>query len=497
MVRLCIAIVISATLHIAHASQPQSIAASNPISNPVSGIIKSLQAQDFDQALRQCDEALHQTPSDPRIFTLRGMAYAGKGSTPSALDAYRQALRIDPAYLPALEGAAQIEYRQRSPEAKPLLLKVLAQRPTDPTSHTMLGFLEYEAKDCTAAITHFERGGDVLAKQPAAQAAYAACLTKAGRYEQAIPLFQQALTAEPSLPGLRFNLAIAQWKANRPLDALSTIEPALASGDEDTLLLAANLYESVNQTQQAVDLFRTAILADPKDIDAYLDFASLSYDHASMQVGVDVLNAGLTQLPNEARLYLVRGVLYAQLGKIDEATQDFATANRLDPNISVLGAAQGLAASQQHQAGHALATFRAAARSHPNDALTQFLLSEALSQESPQEGTPDYTEEVNAAKAASRLDPSMVAAHDLLATIYLQDGHTNLAIEQSQAALTVDPKDQQALYHLILALRKTGQKDEIASLLKQLTTLRNTNQAELSQSKRYQLQEMPVAATAH
>jgi tetratricopeptide (TPR) repeat protein len=467
---------------------------------PVGGIVASLRGQNFDEALRKCDAALQQTPKDKRIWTLRGMAYAGKGTPSPALADYQHAIHLDPNYLPALEGAAQIEYQQgNAAAATPLILRVLAQRPDDPTSHTMLGFLEYSRDDCADAVRHFEKGGDVLAKQPIVLAAYGACLGTAGQYEQAIPLLQQALGAQPSIPSVRFNLALAQWKVNRPQDALATLLPAIEDfkGQDESMLLAADIYESTNDTQHAVDLLRKAILADPKNVEAYLDFAYLSYDHASMQVGVDILNAGMTQLPNEARLYLVRGILYTQLGKFDEATEDFAAANRLDPKLSVLGAAKGLVASQQHKSGEALSAFRSAAMAQPTDALTQYLLAEALSQQSPPEGSPGYVEEVSAAKLAYRLDPSMVAAHDLLATIYLQAGHAELALEQSRAALKSDPGDQQALYHSILALRRTGDKDQIAALLKQLAAARTATQAALAQSKRFRLQEVPVAATSH
>jgi tetratricopeptide (TPR) repeat protein len=468
-------------------------------SSPIDGITQSLRNQNFDDALRDCDAALKKTPKDKRIWALRGIAYAGRGEPSAALNSYRHALGLDPTYLPALEGAAQIEYQQRSPRAKPLILRVLAQLPNDPTSHTMLAFLEYAAKDCAGAVPHFEKGGEVLANQPIALAAYGACLAQAGQYSQAVPLFQQALSAEPSVASIRFNLALAQWKANHPQDALLTLQPAIeaGTGQGDALLLAADIYESMNDTQPAVELLRKAILLDPKNVDAYLDFANLSYDHASMQVGIDILNAGLGQLPTEARLYLVRGILYTQLGKFDEAAEDFGTANRLDPKLSVLGAVQGLAATQQHKSLEALTAFRAAARAQPKDALTQYLLAEALSQQSPNRGSSDYVEEVAAAQRACDLDPSMVAAHDLLATIYLRDGHTSLAIEQSNAALAVDPKDQQAIFHLVLGLRKTGQKDRISSLLKQLAALRNAAQSEATQNKRYQLQEIPVSETGH
>jgi tetratricopeptide (TPR) repeat protein len=463
--------------------------------NPVIEIAQSLRSQNFDDALRECDAALKQTPKDKRIWALRGMAYAGRGVSTSALDSYQHALALDPTYLAALEGAAQIEYQQRSPAAKPLLLRVLAQLPDDPTSHSMLAFLDYSAKDCAGAIPHFEKGGAVLEKQPVALAAYGACLAQVGRYNEAIPIFQQALGGKPSMDGVRFDLAVAQWKAAQPQEALLTLQPMIADpkGNGEALLLAADIDESTKDTQDAIALLRKAILADPKNVDAYLDFADLSYDHASMQVGIDILNAGMTQLPAEGRLYLARGILYTQLGKFDLATEDFATANRLDPKLTVLGAAEGLVASQQHKSAEALGKFRAAAKAQPKDALTQYLLAEALSQESVRQGSSEYAEEVHAAKLACSLDPSMVAAHDLLATIYLRDEHTSLAIEQSKAALALDPKDQQAIYHLVLALRKTGQKDQVSSLLKQLAVLRNQTQSEARQNKVYQLQEIPVA----
>jgi len=490
--RSCLSgIVIGVVLQTAHGAFAQT----RPAVSPVIAISQSLRSQNFDDALRECDAALKETPKDKRIWALRGMAYAGKGASSSALDSYQHAIELDPAYLPALEGAAQIAYQKRSAAAKPLILRVLAQLPDDPTSHTMLAYLEYSAKDCAGAIPHFEKGGEVLAKQPIALAAYGACLAQSSHYDKAIPLFQQALSGQPSMEGVRFDLALAQWKAGQPQEALSTLQPMIevAKGNSEALLLAADIYESTKDTEDAIGLLRKAILDDPTNVNAYLDFADLSYDHASMQVGIDILNAGMTQLPKEGRLYLARGILYTQLGKFDLATEDFATANRLDPKLTVLGAAEGLVASQQHKSAEALRAFRAAAKAQPKDALTQYLLAEALSQESLRQGSSDYAEELGAANLACRLDPSMVAAHDLLATIYLRDGRTSLAIEQSKAALAIDPKDQQAIYHLILALRKTGQRDQISPLLKQLAALRNETQSEARQNKVYQLQEIPVA----
>ena len=43
---------------------------------------------------------------------------------------------------------------------------------------------------------------------------------------------------------------------------------------------------------------RQAIVANPHDINLYLDFANVSIDHQSFQVGVDMINAGLRAEPN-------------------------------------------------------------------------------------------------------------------------------------------------------------------------------------------------------
>jgi len=235
-------------------------------------------------------------------------------------------------------------------------------------------------------------------------------------------------------------------------------------------------------------MLRKAILANPKIPDAYLQFAYLTYQHGSPKIGIDILNAGLTQLPREARLYLVRGIFLCQMGEFTKAIDDFQTANRLDPRLSYVDVAKGIVESQVHKPTEALAQFRTAAKEHPNDALTLCLLAEAISQEEK----PDLAEEIEAASRAVQLDPKLVAARDLLAGIYLQAGDKQRAIKQSEAALATDSKDQQALYHLILALRETERKGEIPALMKRMSELREADKAEDSPQKRlHQLIEGP------
>ncbi len=460
--------------------------------NDISRISDALRSRNFTQALTLSKAALAQWPNDYRIWTLRGMAAAGTGALTPALSAYQHALRISPTYLPALEGAAQSEFQMDQDAAGSLILRVLAQRPDDPTSHAMLGVLDYRKKNCADAVTHFRLATAVIAAQADVLTEFGACLTVQKQDQEAISVFAQALGLDPSSRQARYNLALAQWNAHHAEEALATLKPLIEATpvDEDGSTLAAEIFESRGDTERAIELLRKVILANPKHVEAYLQFAALSYDHASPQVGIDILNAGLTQLPNEPKLYLVRGVLLTQLGEFARAADDFEAANRIDPQLSFLGVAEGLVKSQQHKSAEALAEFRAAVKAHPNEAYAQYLLAEALQEEGKPEGSPEYREEVDAANRAVKLDPGLVAAHDLLSAVYLENGRPDLAAQQCRAALALEANDQQAVYHLIVALRNSEQKDQIPALLKRLIALRANDKSDQTTKRRYRLSEV-------
>ena len=64
------------------------------------------------------------------------------GQTAEALQSFQRALKIDPNYMAALEGAAQLHYEAGSRRAVPLLNRILQRRPGEPTAHAMLAVLK-------------------------------------------------------------------------------------------------------------------------------------------------------------------------------------------------------------------------------------------------------------------------------------------------------------------------------------------------------------------
>ncbi len=456
-----------------------------------SSIAASLRAHNFDQALELARSALRQAPNDPQLLTLEGIAYAGLGKQHDALAAYNLALKAAPNYLPALEGAAQIEYNGGSPRAAGLLRRILKIQPDNATSHAMLGVLEYKRGDCKGAIEHFQASGALLGSQPAALEEYGFCLVQMGRAADAVNVYESLLAASPQDSRARIHLAAAQFLADQAQEALDTLAPVLQQGQPvaEALDIAANAAEKTGDTPRAVQLLRRAIVTNPRNADYYLDFATIAFDHGSFQVGIDMLNAGLGYLPKSAPLYLARGILYIQLGRYDRGQSDFETADRLDPRQAFSSESESLAKLQQGGVGNALGTVRSRLKEHPNDPVLLYLLADTLAQNGALPGSPQFAEALHAAERAVALRPSLVLARDLLSRLYYDDGRLKPAIEQCRLALRSEPTDQEALYRLTQALRKTGKTAEIPALLKRLATLREADREKEAKQNRYKLIE--------
>jgi tetratricopeptide (TPR) repeat protein len=468
-----------------------SLAFPQTTESSIEPITNAMRARDYDKALELTRAGLEQFPDNAQLWTLQGIALASKGDNQHALPSFQRALKISPNNLAALAGAAQIEYQEGKPGAVQHLNHLLELRPAEPTAHAMLAVLEYRQGNCAAATPHFEKAGELLDSQLDALHAYATCLVRLKRRDEAVTTFQRAVALRPDDAHERLILASLQLMEHKPQDALATVEPLLEAPDvsADALQIASTAYEDAGETPQAVSTLRQAILLAPRNVSLYLDFANICFTHQSFQVGIDVLTEGLLLQPKADDLLVARGVLYVQLAQYDKAEGDFERAYELNPNQSLSTAAQGLAAVQANDLDHALESVEAKLARKPNDPLLLYLQADVLSQKGADPGTPEFQLAMQSARRAVALQPTLAAARGVLAKLYMQTGQYPEAIAQCRKALLIDPKDQTAVYRLIQALRKTGDKKEIPELLQRLAQLREQATKEEKEHNRYKLFE--------
>ncbi len=455
-------------------------------------IVAELREHSYADALKDAKAALGEHPNDPRILTLEGLAAKELNDRPAALNAFETALHIAPSYLPALEGAAELSYLTDPVKARRYLDQLLLQRPAEPTANSMAAMLSYRSGEWAAAASYFAKGGEAVFGQQLTLAAYADNLARLDRLTEAESLFRRLIEQWPGDEQARYNLAVLELRRKETAGAIQTLKPLIDAHNAQALSLAAAAYEAAGDTPRAVAALREAIQQNPKDPQASLDFAAISFDHNSFAAGIAMLNAGLTQLPRSAPLYVARGILLMQSSEVDRAGQDFETANRLDPSQTFGLEAQGLTDLQRHDLPGALAKVRESLRSNPRSAYLNYLAAQILKEQGASPGSSAGEAALAYATRSLELDPALIAARNLLSALLFESGNLSSAEQQCRAALKQDPSDQEALYRLILILRRSGdQEHEIAALvssLKQRRTEEHTSQIRLD---RYRLIEQP------
>lgn len=468
---------------------PATITASGPeVSSQA--VTQALRSGDYQKALSLAHLLVEAQPQDPRNWTLEGIVLSESKRPQEALTAFKKALHLQPNFLPALEGAAEIEYNSHHrASATRLLERLVHLRPDDQTAHAMLGVLSYERKDCSAAVSHFEKSNAVIQSSLVALKEYGSCLMRERKPSEAVPVFSRILVLRPDDWHSRYNLGVTEYQAHQYAKALQTLQPLLKGPGQnaDALNLAASCYEELNETAKAVAALRQAIVLAPTDVRNYLDLGIISLDHGSFQAGVDIVDAGLRIMPNSWQLHAERGVLDVQMGNYKQATADFELASHLQPSQQMSNVAMGIELIQQNHLDRSLSFVRKRLKQDPNDATLNYLLAEILIRKGVHPGAPEFQEAVNAARRATKAKPDFVLARDDLAQLEMMEGHMQEVIHQSKLALASDPTDQTAVYHLLVAYRSTHQTAGVAAMVKRLAELSKLAQKKREQRNRVRL----------
>jgi tetratricopeptide (TPR) repeat protein len=450
--------------------------------------ITALQSGQFEKAIEMADAALANAPHDCLMLTIRALALKDSGKRTEGLQSFQYAVNVCPAFLPGLKGLAEMQYAEHSSDATATLDKILKLDPNNETSHAMLATIDARSGDCSAAVEHFSKAEKLVASSPPAMNQYGACLIATGESERAKPILQTALQNRNSR-GDRLLYAYACWQAKDYTEGAAALSPLLqgATPDPEAMTLAARIAESSGDTPRAVALLQQAIAAKPDDVRNYLIFAEISFNHASFKVGVDMLNAGLRRLPQNAQLYVARGVLEVQQSGFEDALADFREAHQLDPALSLAGDAIGIMLDQRHQTAESLAAYAQQAKAHPDDALVQYLYAEALSQSNPEGSVPNDVAALEAARRAVKLEPDYQPALDLLCQLEFRAGNIDAALKFARRAVARNPEDEAALYQELMAYRRLGKKDEVNELV---AKMKQVKEHQRDARTNYQLQEV-------
>jgi len=317
---------------------------------------------------------VHCAGQAPAALTQRQTALAleQQGKNAEAEAAWRVILKAHPSNAEACAHLGLLEARQEHyKEAVPLYRKALALNPSVPGLRLNLGLALFKDNQLKAAVTEFT----LLLKSEPANSAEAQRLTilvgmayyGLRDYAQAIPYLKQA--AQRDTQNLPLRLALAHsclWSKQYQcvLDTYREILTLDAESAEADILAGEALDEMKNPTG-AIEKFRAAVKANPKEPDAhyglgYLLWEQKQYDEAASEFQAELANnpghiesmlyLGDTEIelkhPEIAQpllesvlrmdagmqmAHLDLGIVYADAGRNEEALKELKTAERLAP----------------------------------------------------------------------------------------------------------------------------------------------------------------------
>lgn len=431
----------------------------------------------YQEAVTSADRLTRQDPKSADAWFYRGVAENGLANEAQALDSLQHALSLDPAMLKAAEAGAQIAYRHHDPLERSFLKQVVRLDPANATAHGMLGVLALEANDCSAALADFSLAGPLA--DPSLGTRVSLCKAQVMANSGDLSGAQAELTvlhrdnpSDLNLTGALAEVLLRAGDSSRVVSLLAPVGPTLPAS---CLNLLGSAYARLGNLPLAIETYRQAITSAPLEQDNYLDLATLGMEHQSPEVALTVLDRGLKVNPRAARLLVMRGTVYAQVGKNDLAQKDFEQSDRLQPNSTYGALGMGVLLREDGNLDEAQSVLEKKLQISPGNALLSFMLADVLVRKGASPGDPTFTRATTLLQGVLLAQPDLAPAHALLGKLLLKDAHTDQAITELETAIRLQPTDRTALNQLVSAYRRVGRTTDAARVS---TTLEQSVAAE-------------------
>jgi len=316
------------------------------------------------------------TPKVPADDTQQRTAYAleQQGKNVEAEAAWRAVLKQQPTNAEAYAHLGFLEARQEHyAEAVPLYRKASALDPAMPGLQMNLGLSLFKSGALKEAIVAFTP----LLKNEPASSPQAARLTTLiglahyglGEYAEAVPDLRIAIEHDPQ--NLPFRLALAHsclWSKQYQC-VLDEYHEILKLNPEsaEAYMLAGEALDEMKDNAGAVEQFRAAVKADPKEPNVHFGLGYLLWGLLKYEEAAQEFQAELANNPDHAQALTYLADTEMQLGHPDAANPLLLKALKIDPSITLAHVDLGLLYSEAGRKEDALAELKLAEKLSPND----------------------------------------------------------------------------------------------------------------------------------
>ncbi|MGB9772661.1 MAG: tetratricopeptide repeat protein [Bacteroidota bacterium] len=269
---------------------------------------------------------------EPRAHEILGNVLLQAGDYKGAIDAYKEAIRLDPSLGSELasQNASLVESTARTLALK-AFEKIIVPMPeyVGLTAQVQkLGNLEL-ARQLQEVAFHLPL---------IAQACYARGMLQAtsGQSNDALNSFRAAIEFAPAFGAAYQQLGIIQLATGRISDAVATykksveVEPANA----DAYYGLGLSYIQEKDYNNAIAALNNALRLRPSFGEAYYALGSAYLSLNNHRAAVDALKSAIKYLPTSPRAHFALGESYVQLGDRTNALAEYEQLKKLDPDLA-------------------------------------------------------------------------------------------------------------------------------------------------------------------
>jgi Flp pilus assembly protein TadD len=287
-------------------------------------------------------------------------------------------------------------------------------------------------------------------------------LTRRGSLQEAIPhlLAAQRTGADPYAAGV--NLGICYLGLGRYQEAIKVLSDLRSSGYNaavvDNLLGQADL--GIGRTTAASEVFVQATTLTPKDEKLYAFIADACTDHREYDMGLRMMDLGLRQLPDSARLHYERALFLARLDRLEEARHEFDRTAKLAPGSYMATLALVQMDLYDDKFSDATASLHQAIAGGHRDYQTLSLLGTVLMQAGAVPGQTQFTEAQAALEESARDQPDYSATQIALGKLFIMEERFAEAVDHLEHARRLEPGNPAVYTNLAHAYRRLGETEK-------------------------------------
>jgi tetratricopeptide (TPR) repeat protein len=316
--------------------------------------------------------------------------------------------------------------------------------------------------------TLFDHANKVTTENYMAVTVLASQLAKQGKLDEAIALYNTALSYKPTFPETHFFLGNAFDQLGRPDDAVAEYKKALwfKPMQEQTHIFLGIVLGKQKKYDEAIANYQAAIVIDPDSAVAENNLARIYHTQGQFDEAIEHYTAALKIDPKLALAHNNLGILLLQKGSLADGTTQLREALRLNPTNAETQFNLALALNQQQQWSEAVELFTKTVGANSTDPKAHYEFATALAH------TKKTREAMSQYASALLLQPDYPDALDGLAWILCTDvnpdfrnGTEAVKMAERACALTAS-KDAEKLKTLAAAYAEAGRFEEAVNTVR-------------------------------